>query len=106
MTHEIARKALRLNREAGFGLLIFITLIVSWVMSLGAGSAILLGDVYRDWALDREETMRVYLPPDVSADGVRELKGQIDVLQGVVQVDMMDLLLQVLQLGRKRKQLY
>ncbi|PIZ30406.1 MAG: hypothetical protein COY40_04725 [Alphaproteobacteria bacterium CG_4_10_14_0_8_um_filter_53_9] len=90
MTHEIARKALRLNREAGFGLLVFITLIVSWVMSLGAGSAILLGDVYHDWALDRQETMRVYLPPDVNAEAVSELKGQIDVLQGVIRTDRMD----------------
>lgn len=93
-----ARKALSLQRDGVFRLLVVLTALLGWVVALGAAGTVLMHDVYGDWRLERAQTLMVYLLPDSEAAAVRALQVDVARLPGVktVQVanpaDLMDML--------------
>lgn len=83
-----ARKALSLERDGVFRLLVVMTALLGWVVALGAGGTLLLHGLYGEWKLQRESTVMVYLMPDTPAVDVEGLKGQLGGLPGVQGVEV------------------
>lgn len=78
-----ARKALSLQRDGVFRLLVVMTALLGWVVAIGAGGTLLLHGLYGEWKLQRERTVMVYLMPDTPSAEVESLRGQVEDLPGV-----------------------
>lgn len=83
-----ARKALSLERDGVFRLLVVMTALLGWVVALGAGGTLLLHGLYGEWKLQRERTVMVYLMPETPAVDVEGLRAQLADLPGVQQVEV------------------
>lgn len=82
-----AKKALSLERDGVFRLLVVMTALLGWVVALGCGGALMMHKVYGDWKLERSQTLMVYLLPDSDAAQVQALEVDLGRLPGVAQVD-------------------
>lgn len=93
-----ARKALSLERDGVFRLLVVMTALLGWVTALGCGGALMMHRVYADWRLERSQTLMVYLLPDSEMAQVQALQVDMSRLPGVANVqavpaaDLADLL--------------
>ena len=86
---QAARKALSLNHDGVFRLLLVMTILLGWVLSLGTGTVLGLDTVYQKWQLDRQNTLSVYLLADTAAEEVEGLTSAL-VKHGVSFVEPMD----------------
>ncbi len=78
-----AVKALSLERDGIFRLLVVMTALLGWVVALGAAGTVMMVNLYGDWRLDREQTLMVYLLPDSESGAVQTLRRNIAALPGV-----------------------
>lgn len=81
-----ARKALSLERDGVFRLLVVMTALLGWVVALGAGGTLLMHHLYGAWKLERERTLLVYLMPDSDAAAVQQFEVEAERLPGVEKV--------------------
>lgn len=82
----IARKALSLERDGVFRLLVVMTALLGWVVALGVGGAVLMNGVYGAWQLERMQMVQIYLPPDVEEGAVKALQVEVGRIPGVLAV--------------------
>jgi cell division transport system permease protein len=83
-----ARKALSLQRDGVFRLLVVMTALLGWVVALGAGGTLLLHGLYGEWKLQRESTVMVYLMPDTPPAEVEALRAAVAGLPGVAAAEI------------------
>ncbi len=83
---RVVYRALALKREGIFSLLVILTALLGWVVALGAGSVVLLQEVYGDWSLGRQQTVTVYLPPDSDTAAVTTLTAALATEPGIAKV--------------------
>lgn len=76
-------RALNLQKASIFKLLVAITALLSWVIALGAGGAVILQNIYGHWQLNRSESLTIYLPPDADTTALRQLQQSLPALEGV-----------------------
>lgn len=81
-----ARKALSLEKDAVFRLLVVMTALLGWVAALGGAGLMTLENVYRAWELAQQSRLSVYLLSDTPAEEVSKLKADVLQLPGVVDV--------------------
>lgn len=79
-------RALALKKSGVFKLLVVLTAIVAWVISLGAGSYQLLGQLYQNWNLNQSNSLTVYLPPEADSISLNQLETTLPTITGVDKV--------------------
>ncbi len=85
-TAKAARKALSLDRDGVFLLLVVMTALLGWVLSMGAGMVIASHGVYKNWHLDREKELIVYLLADTVQEDITMLTDKLKKYDGVSSV--------------------
>lgn len=84
---KAAKKALSLEKDPLFGLLVVMMILLGWLASTGAASMMGLERVYQNWQLVQKSQLTVYLMPDSSPDDMADLKEQLHNLDGVRDVN-------------------
>lgn len=82
----IARKALSLERDGIFRLLVVMTALLGWVVALGVGGTVMMHGLYNSWRLERTHMVQIYLQPDTDAGALQALQVEVSRLPGVQRV--------------------
>jgi cell division protein FtsX len=84
---QAAHKALSLNRDGVFRLLVAMTALLCWVMAVGAGGLLGLESVYKTWRLERQAQISLSLLADHAADQVELLMIDLESFPAVSHVE-------------------
>lgn len=72
-----AQKALSLQKDGVFRLLVVMTVLLGWVVSMGFGSIVVMQNMYSEWHLSRSQEVSVYLMADTSERQVGKLSNAL-----------------------------
>ncbi|MFZ2587336.1 MAG: hypothetical protein WAZ18_04360 [Alphaproteobacteria bacterium] len=84
----VARKALSLERDGVFRLLVVMTALLGWVVALGVGGSLMMHGLYKVWRLERSQMVQVYLQPDTDAAALQAAQVEITRVPGVGNVEI------------------
>ncbi len=85
----VARKALSLQKDPVFRLLVVMTALLGWVTAMGLGGLVMLQQTYQSWELNQASQFSVYLRSDASAQTMANLVVDLETRRGVEKVEKM-----------------
>ena len=85
-----ARKALSLQKDSFFRLMVVMMVLLGWIAGMGAAGIAGLQNLYGDWQLEQKSRVSIYLLPDADAEGIASLKRDISTMRGVQEVIELD----------------
>jgi cell division protein FtsX len=81
-----AKKALCLQKDSVFRLLVVMTVLLGWLSAVGSGGLVGLENLYKKWQLEQNSQISVYLLADAPQDEIKKLSRELELVQGVIQV--------------------
>tara|TARA_R110000868_G_scaffold218576_2_gene469236 strand:+ start:158914 stop:159774 length:861 start_codon:yes stop_codon:yes gene_type:complete len=81
-----AKKALSLRKDTVFRLLVVMTILLGWLAAVGSGGLVGLENLYKNWQLEQNSQISVYLLADADAETLDEMNRELESVQGVIEV--------------------
>ena len=85
-----ARKALSLEKDVVFRLLVLMMIMLGWLAGMGAAGLLGLQQVYQQWQLTQKSHVSVYLMPDSPPQQIVVLREALQQLPGVGEIQLLD----------------
>lgn len=82
-----ARKSLSLKKDIVFRLMVIMTMLLGWLVSMGAGSLLGLENLYSNWQLEQRSRINVYLMAESTPADIQMMEDDLKRVQGVTDVE-------------------